>query len=381
MAYTGPMTPDPINQGPISQGPLHWRLSAQLRTVVATLILAALILISGFAAALDSDSIQTRLDSALAEIDRRGISVIVALSYAGGPIDVREFGLFAVDGVPAEETQVDILSITKSITAISVLKLVETGDLSLTEPLGAIFAGVPEDKEDITVHQLLTHSSGLLDSCGDDHDRLTKAAFLQCALQSTLMSQPGTEYLYSNVGFSVLAAIIEERSGKSFETFLADDVLAGIAVRNTGYSTVVDDSRSMRTADSQPISTSSWGGHDPFWNLIGNGGLISTAEEFLLIRRALSAGTIIPLELVEIAETAHVAEDPEGVSYYGYGVVVQENSSVGPLVWHNGGSAELSSDWSEMVDYDLSIFAAGLQTDDMNAYEALDIVRRHLSAD
>ena len=326
----------------------------------------------------DSQSVQSKLRTAFANIESSGISALVAVSLDGGPVEVREFGAFQKDGVPAEKSQVDILSLTKSVTAIAVLKLVDDEMLDLEESLGEVFADVPEDKAKITIHQLLTHSAGILDVCGDDHDEISKEQLLRCAFDADLLSDPGSEYNYSNAGYSILAAVVEERSGVSFEEFIRVELFAGLGFEGSGYALAFDGKNSVRSSDGRSVAEASWGGPVPYWNLIGNGGMLFTPEEFVRFRLALSQGDIISGELLTLAHTPHVAEDPEGVSYYGYGMVVQEQSSVGPLLWHNGGSENFSSEWNEFSQYGLSVFTAGLQRDDDNAYVAMQLVRKAL---
>lgn len=85
-------------------------------------------------------------------------------------------------------------------------------------------------------------------------------------------------------------------------------------------------------------------------------------------------------DLVDLAHTPHVAEDEGGWSYYGYGVVVQETSNASPLIWHNGGSGDFSSEWNELLDYDLIVFIAGHQSEGETAYSAMELLREILGS-
>lgn len=325
-----------------------------------------------------AEEVEAQIRQALAEIDQRGIPVIVSYSIGDKLPVTQGFGHLKKDGIEPSQTQVDLLSITKSLTAISVLKLVEQRKLQLADTIDLYFTDIPEDKADITVHQLLTHSSGLLGSCGGDRDHFLKGDFLRCAFESPLLAEPGSTYNYSNVGYSLLAAIIEERTGKTFEAFFLEDVGRNTPLRHMGYESAIDVSHSIRSESDEPVSIASWGGSKPYWNLIGNGGFLSTPDEFLRFRQALSNGEIISLDMLKQAHTAHVPEDDSGMTYYGYGVVVQDRSSVGPLVWHNGGSDEFSSEWNDLEEFDLTIFAAGYQSDGESAYTAIEILWANL---
>jgi CubicO group peptidase (beta-lactamase class C family) len=319
-----------------------------------------------------------RLEAAFAELRQRNISSVVGIAHHNRPIVVREFGAAKDDGIAARATQVDINSITKTVTGAMTLKLVEQGRVRLDERLADIFTSVPSDKAGITVRQLLTHTAGFKEAVGSDEERLSKRDFLLRAFRSTLESAPGVEYHYSNVGFSVLAAIIEERSGKSYDQYLQQDVLAGLDLSSTGYMSVYDDARSLRSRRGETIMTASWGGHEPYWNLIGNGGLISTVEDFIRFRQAFKSGDIVGPELVRDAQRKHVAEDEAGTSFYGYGLVVQDIPQLGRAYWHDGGNDIFSAFWIDFVEQGDILFTAAADTRAGGATDAFRVLVRHL---
>jgi len=119
------------------------------------------------------------------------------------------------------DTVYDTMSMTKQFTAAAILKLEMMGELRVTDPIAAHIGPVPEDKRAITLHQLLTHTSGLIDVLGGDYEPLSREELLAGAMRSDLRSRPGSEHHYSNVGYSVLAAIVEKASGVGYEEFLA----------------------------------------------------------------------------------------------------------------------------------------------------------------
>ncbi|MCQ0020751.1 beta-lactamase family protein [Actinomadura madurae] len=94
---------------------------------------------------------------------------------------------------------------------------------------------MPADKRGITLHHLLTHKAGLAEGLGDDYEPVSRDEMLDKALKSKLVSRPGTEFHYSNTGFSVLAAIVEKVSGTSYERFLAKHLFAPAGMTQTGY--------------------------------------------------------------------------------------------------------------------------------------------------
>lgn len=318
----------------------------------------------------------------LRSVGSEGIEAVVAMLQSGGA----ETRLEVEDSAPPVpgrgEPLVDLGSITKFVTAVAVLHLAEQGRLDLRMPLGEIFPAAPEDKAAITLHQLLTHTSGLRESTGDDGERIDRAAFLARVLASPLRHAPGETYLYSNAGYALLAAVVEVRSGKSYEAYLLEDVLAPRGLPPIGYQRAYEGDRSMLTSRSwrtlfrrEAIREASWGGAAPGWNLIGNGGAVTTAEGFLRFWQAFLQGRIVSPDLVRLALTPH-ADEGDGRSHYGYGLVVLESPEAGTVYWHDGGNEVFSAEWLHLQRRGTSFFTAGPGD---SGFEAMAMIRKALA--
>jgi CubicO group peptidase (beta-lactamase class C family) len=139
-------------------------------------------------------------------------------------------------GVPnGPETVYDIGSITKPVTALAILALEEEGRLRTTDPITRFFPEVPEDKRGITLHHLLTHSAGLIGDLGGDYEAMPRDTLVRRALASGLRWAPGTRYAYSNLGYSLLGAVVEIASGEPYEQYLRDRILLPAGMERTGY--------------------------------------------------------------------------------------------------------------------------------------------------
>jgi CubicO group peptidase (beta-lactamase class C family) len=346
-----------------------WRPALKGTAAVCVLLVA-----SSLPAHLYAADFNTRLQEAFAQLEQSGLAVIAGVAHKGAPTVIREFGTAKNDGIPPARTQLDINSVTKTVTAVMTLKLVEQDGVKLDETLGQIFTSVPADKTGITVHHLLTHAAGFVESVGDDAERLSKAQFLERAFATRLRSKPGRRYHYSNVGFSVLAAIIEQRSGKPYDQYLREDVLGGRHLPDTGYKSVYEDARSLRSTAGETIRTASWGGHEPFWNLVGNGAMISTTADFIQFRQAFVNGQIVDAPLVQRAQVKHIPETRSRSSHYGYGLVVQDHPKLGRIYWHDGGNDIFSAIWIDLADKGDVIFTAAADTPAGGATTALSIL-------
>jgi CubicO group peptidase (beta-lactamase class C family) len=197
------------------------------------------------------------------------------------------------------DTVYDLMSMTKQFTAAAILKLEMQRRLRVGDPLGRHLGPVPEDKRAITLHHLLTHTSGLTEALGDDYDPLSRDAMLDAALRSELRSPPGRRFHYSNVGYSILAAIVERVSGMGYEQFLAEHLLAPAGMTQTGYrlpawrrDLVAVEYDARGRSRGRPFDHP-WADDGPYWNLRGNGGLLSTARDMVRWHRALEGDEVL----------------------------------------------------------------------------------------
>ncbi|MEU5895129.1 serine hydrolase domain-containing protein [Streptomyces venezuelae] len=243
------------------------------------------------------------------------------------------------------DTVYDVMSITKQFTAAAVLKLETAGELRVTDRIDRYLGPVPEDKRGITLHQLLTHTAGLPEGLGDDYEPVSRAEMLDEAMKARLRSVPGEEFHYSNVGYSLLAAVVEEASGQSYERFLSERLFRPAGMTRTGYvlpdwdraQVAVEYNRHGR-AQGRPMDHP-WAPDGPYWNLHGNGGMLSTARDMFRWHRALTGDTILSEEAKRKLFAPRVRV-PELDGSYGYGWVVVDSDD-GRVAWHDGGN-----DWS-----------------------------------
>lgn len=264
--------------------------------------------------------------------------------------------------VPARsDTVYDVMSITKQFTAAAILKLQMKGKLDTGDPISKYIGPVPDDKREITVQQLLTHTSGLVEALGGDYERLSRRAMIDGALVSRLRASPGTRYRYSNLGYSLLAAIVEEASGVGYEEFLHRNLFRPAGMTDTGY--VLPDWKRRRVAveydakgepQGRPFDHP-WAEDGPYWNLRGNGGLLSTARDMFRWERALEGDDVLDQGAKTEMFEPRVREQPGGDSYYGYGWVIQQ-TAVGDVAWHNGGNGWSYGELTRLLDEPVMVF-------------------------
>jgi CubicO group peptidase (beta-lactamase class C family) len=246
------------------------------------------------------------------------------------------------------ETVFDFGSLTKQFTGAAMLKAETLGLLTVGQKLTDFFQDVPEDKTNITLHQLLTHSAGFEEGLGDDYDLADREEYLELAFASELKFAPGAGYSYSNVGYSLLGIILEDVSGQTYESFLRTQVFNLAGLKTTGYTLLLDNSFQDRVAvgynqgdfDGKPTAKP-WLEDGPGWHLRANGGILTTVDELYAWINALNEKKVFDDETLTKYLTPYVREEPES-SYYSYGWVIG-TSPLGPVYWHDGGNDVFSA--------------------------------------
>lgn len=131
-----------------------------------------------------------------------------------------------------KETVFDLASLTKPLaTTLAIMKLIQQSKLKLEKTLGSILPEFePTEKKDITVRQLLSHSSGLPDH-KPYYERLRdlpfdnrRSALRDCLIKEPLISSIGQRTLYSDIGFMILSWVVENISGKRLDHFVSEEV-------------------------------------------------------------------------------------------------------------------------------------------------------------
>jgi len=252
-------------------------------------------LASGFAP-VDNKLLTTKLEEHMAGASASGFTGALLVARNGQVLLENGYGLANRQRkIPfARETVFDIGSFTKILTRIAILQLAEKGNLGLEDPIAKYFKNVPADKAGITILQLMKHTAGIAGEVARDPEKITRDEMLSRVLATKLVSEPGKEEHYSNVGFSMLAAIIEGVSGQSYEQYVSEHIFKPAGMTRTGY--VIPqwkaDEITRSYANGQDRGSTFDYPHlldGTSWSLRGNGGTLSTLGDMLKFHAALQA--------------------------------------------------------------------------------------------
>lgn len=187
-------------------------------------------------------------------------------------------------------------SITKPITYMGAMLLVERGMLNLNDP---VVRYIPEftggDKEHVLVRNLFTHTSGLPDMLPDDlklrSQRVPLQRFLDGAAKDTkLLFKPGTKISYQSMGTALVADIIQRLSGKSIAEFLKTEIFDKLGMSSSGLGSkgfARERLVRVQTPDYQTDEKSNW--NSEYWQQLGApwGGMFCSSEDFAVICQLL----------------------------------------------------------------------------------------------
>ena len=169
----------------------------------------------------------------------------VLVAENGQVVYKQGFGMANMEwGIPnTPDTKFRLGSITKQFTAMLTLQLVEQGKIKLDAKISDYLPDYRQDiGQKVTVHQLLTHTSGIPSYTGQPgfFDNVSRnpykvTDFVKKYASGELEFEPGTKFRYNNSGYFLLGAIIERVTGKTYEQVLKENILDPLGMKNTGY--------------------------------------------------------------------------------------------------------------------------------------------------
>ncbi len=265
-----------------------------------------LLLAPGVASGQASDaSLEAKADAYLAPyVEAKDFSGAVLLARDGKVLLRKGYGLASQElGVAnGPETKFQIASVSKTFTAAAVLLLAKQGLLHLDDPLSKYIPDFPRGGE-IKVSHLLGHTSGIPDvySLPEYEEMRTRrvpiAELIALLKTKPLDFAPGTASGYSNSGYALLAYIVEKVSGRSYQDFLRERILAPLHLDHTG------------PWERQPIVPGRASGYEPWLApaglinapyydesvLLGGGDLYSTVDDLYAWCRATRENRLLDL--------------------------------------------------------------------------------------
>ena len=336
-----------------------------LRGLLMVAVIAAFLLAPRPAHAAEPRHDLDRVDAyAQSLFERSGLpGMALAIVEGDALIYVRGFGSADDRGTAIGPDSLFIIgSTTKSMTALAILQLAETGQLRLDDPasryIGDNFLeGVPEAKA-ITLRMLLNQTSGLSHEAGDQPvldagDTSVNASqnWTRKLGREALNRAPGASHEYSNANYVVLGAIVEKVSGQSYRDYMREHVFAPLAMSHS-YASLADAPHEAMTRGHKMFLGANVAAEVPYAAaFVPVGFVISSASDIAKYLAAQLPGSATASRLaispksIEAWHTGVAAMDPAGKGHYAMGWAVDTFNGL-PVVYHTGDTGVFASEFT-----------------------------------
>ena len=279
----------------------------------------------------------TRVDTLLREYDGEVPGASVLVLRDGRAVHRASYGMADLEARTrvTPRTNFRLASVSKQFTAAAIEILAERGALSYDDPVTRFLPSLPPYAREITIRQLLTHTSGL-----PDYEDLIPAAATEQVSDLDVLQMlektagpdfaPGSRYRYSNSGYVLLGLVAAKASGISFPAFLKSAIFDPLGMRETTVSNIAHRAYGYAKKDGawvrrdQSITSAT----------LGDGGIYSSIDDLAKWDDALAHARLLRPETLALAFTPATATDDPAVRY-GFGWRISEHRGRRTL-WHSG---------------------------------------------
>ncbi len=296
-------------------------------------------------------------------------AIVILVARDGQPVVAKAGGFQSIENqIPATiETKFRIGSVTKQFTAAAILKLQEEGKLSVQDPLDKFFPGYPRGSE-ITLHHLLTHTSGIpsYTDAADFRMKVTEPVTSEALIDSfrdkPLEFDPGQRWKYCNSGYFLLGRIVELVSQQTYDDYLRKTFFEPLQMTSTGVHSASE------ALDKEAVGYS-WNSEQHAyekalnWDMSyagGAGALYSTVGDLFRWNEGVFGGKVLLEASLKAAFTSVEVKEGSSPSYgYGWGIGEQRGLRI---VSHGGGLDGFASSLTRYPDqrFTVVVLAAAL---------------------
>ena len=231
-------------------------------------------------------------------------------------------------------------STTKQFTAMAILILQQRGKLHVRDRLCVYLAYCPAAWQPVTIHELLTHTSGIPQLDDSQLSNNSPEAWIASYNGVPLAFTPGSRYNYCSVCYQILGYVVERASGEPYSVFLQQSIIDPLQMRSTGFDP------NYLSLPNHSVGYASWRvkavtlgwSLAPQWSfLFGSGLLYTTVEDMYRWDQALYTNALVSQQTLAEAFTPYVAASQYTGSGYGYGWFIAKAPAPGHrLIWHDG---------------------------------------------
>ncbi|WMM23928.1 serine hydrolase [Tissierella sp. MB52-C2] len=308
----------------------------------------------------DDEAISNKLDTYMKALqEKQNFSGSILVAKEGNILLNQGYGFADIDQATMNRSQTKfaIGSVTKQFTAMAIMQLSEKGLINMEDSLSKYLPDFPNG-ESITIHNLLTHSSGLANFTDLEEfytlsvNKLNPMDILDLIKDKPLMFKPGESFSYNNTNYLILGILIEKLSNMSYEEYLQKNILTPINMNNTGISYGKNNGLHDATAYSGHLEVAPIDDEVVLRGTYSAGNMYSTTEDLYRWSEALKTEKLVKKETMNQIFTEHI--DMEEAGSYGYGWMIID-SGVGKMILHGGNTLGFTSDIVRFTDLDMTI--------------------------
>jgi CubicO group peptidase (beta-lactamase class C family) len=291
----------------------------------------------------------------------------------------------------ATDTKFNLGSMNKMFTAVAIAQLAEQGKLSFDDLISEYLPNLPtEIAEKVTIHHLLTHTSGLADYFSSpewqqyQNSMDTVEGYFPMFIDQPLQFEPGERHQYTNANFIMLGAIIEAVSGQSYFDYVREHIYEPAGMANTeAYAKDADvDNLAIGYTSSDASGMMGTGEQHPNTDLLpakGSpaGGGYSTLQDLYSFAEALRSGKLVSMDSFELLTSGKVDTGFNPNMRYAYGFI-EHNLDGTQVVGHGGGFPGVNSNLDIFTEEGYVVVV--LSNVDMGANTVVNRVREMLAA-
>ncbi|MCX7746024.1 MAG: serine hydrolase [Clostridia bacterium] len=329
--------------------------------LAVVLVMSSLLLPNTAFAATSSSTISKNLDAYVTACTaNRNFHGSVLVAKDGKILLSKGYGMADFDkGIRNKNTtRFGVGSVSKQFTAMAIMQLFEKGKLKLDDKLSKYYKNI-KGSESITIHHLLTHSSGIVDF-SDLLEYVTTGNsiksvddLIKIIKDKPLNFKPGTKYQYCNAGYVILTGIIEKVSGLKYENYLSKYIFKPLGMKDSGVFIARNTNCLKGTTgytgflDVTPV-------YDDFalYTSYGAGAIYSTVEDLYKWSQALYTEKLLKKKNLDLMFKGHMKIN--STYSYGYGFVIN-SSPYGQQIFHNGATLSYTSYLTRYTDKKLTI--------------------------
>jgi len=299
------------------------------------LLIALVLLVSQSWSTIAAQTFEAKIDSILSsKYESIAPGAVFMIVKDTNVIYKKAFGLANLElNTPVKSESIfEIGSMTKQFTAISILMLMEKGKLNLNDEITKFIPDYPTKGKTITIHHLLTHTSGIksytrMKALNDIATKdLTPIELIDFFKNESMDFNPGEKFRYNNSGYIILGHIIESISGQSYANFIEEHIFKKLGMTSSLFAShrKIIKNRAYGYQKKEDYINAR---HISFTLPYAAGSLMSNVDDMLIWQTALNQDKLVSKKTVEKAFTNYTLNNGDFINY-GYGWHIKEINGV-----------------------------------------------------